>query len=261
MKTYKDVFAHNRTALIPFFVLGDPDEQTSLDVIYSAIAAGADILELGIPFSDPIADGPTIQKADIRALAAGMTCGKALQMVEKVRQRFDIPVGLLVYYNLVWQYGPERFYRDAARFGVNSILIADLSVDDADEVFPLAKAYGLETVFMVTPNATDQRIRLVASKTTGFIYAVSVLGVTGARDRLAQSAIDLIKRTKGLTDLPVCLGFGVSRPEHAAQAAAAGADGVIIGSRLVAMIEQHIRDRDQMLRSVEQFIRQIKQVL
>jgi len=261
MASYEQVFSSGRTALIPFFVLGDPDEQTCLDVIGAAVDAGADILELGIPFSDPIADGPTIQKADIRALKAGMTPTKALDLVGRIRQRWDIPIGLLVYYNLVWRNGPEAFYRQAADSGVNSVLIADLSIDDAEEVYPIARAAGLDTVFMVSPNASDDRIQMVAEKTTGFIYAVSVLGVTGARDRLADTAIDLITRTKRLTRVPVCLGFGISKAEHAAAAAAAGADGLIIGSKLVGLIESNLGDKRQMVLSVQQLIGQFRQVL
>ena len=261
MKTYRDVFSQKRTALIPFFVLGDPDEQTSFEVICAAIDAGADVLELGIPFSDPIADGPTIQKADVRALAAGMDPAKALHLIQRIKAYRDIPVGLLMYYNLIWQYGPDRFYRDAAQSGVNGILVADLSVDDADEVHPMAGAAGLDTVFMVTPNTSVERIKAVASKTTGFIYAVSLLGVTGTRDRLSDSIEGLVRRIKQVTPLPVCVGFGISRPEHAAAVAAAGADGVIIGSKVVGLIEENLGDKPKMLADVGRFIGQVRQVL
>jgi tryptophan synthase alpha chain len=261
MKTYKDVFKAGRTALIPFFVLGDPDEQTSFEVICAAIDAGADILELGIPFSDPIADGPTIQKADLRALAAGTTPAKALALIRRIKAYRDIPIGLLMYYNLIWQYGLERFHRDAAKAGVNSILVADLSIDDAEEVVPAAQDAGLDTVFMVTPNATAQRIKAVADKTTGFIYAVSLIGVTGTRDQLSTSAGDLVQRIKQVTALPVCVGFGVSKPEHAAALAAAGADGVIIGSKVVGLIEENLGNKAQMIAEVGRFIGQVRQAL
>jgi tryptophan synthase alpha chain len=261
MKTYKDVFKAGRTALIPFFVLGDPDDQTSFEVICAAIDAGADVLELGIPFSDPIADGPTIQKADIRALSSGSTPGKALALIRRIKAYRDIPIGLLMYYNLVWQYGLEQFYRDAAAAGVNSILVADLSVDDADEVVPLAKAAGLDTVFMVTPNATAGRIKSVADQTTGFIYAVSLMGVTGTRDQLSTSVAGLVQRIKQVTSLPVCVGFGVSKPQHAAAVAAAGADGVIIGSKIVGLIEENLGNNPKMIAAVGRFIGEVRQVL
>jgi tryptophan synthase alpha chain len=262
MKSYRDVFAHrDQAALIPFFVLGDPDYETSLAVLKAAIDAGADILELGIPFSDPIADGPTIQKADIRALAAGMTCPRALDLIRAVKDYADIPVGLLMYYNLICHYGPDRFYRDAAAAGVNSVLVADVNVDDAEEVAVPARAAGLDTVFMATPVSTAERIDKVAAASTGFIYTVSLLGVTGARSELSDTIAGLVQRIKAATDVPVCVGFGISKPEHAAAVADAGADGVIIGSRIVRMIEEHLGDPARMTAQIGGFIREVKAAL
>jgi tryptophan synthase alpha chain len=261
MKTYKDVFSQKRTALIPFFVLGDPDEQTSFEVICAAIDAGADVLELGIPFSDPIADGPVIQKADIRALSAGMTPAKALALIQRIKAYRDVPIGLLMYYNLIWQYGLDRFYRDAAAAGVNSVLVADMSIDDADEVYSAARAAGLDTVFMVTPNTTIERIKAVAAKTTGFIYTVSLLGVTGTRDQLSGSIEGLVQRIKQVTQVPMCVGFGISKPEHAASVAATGANGVIIGSKVVGLIEENLGNKSKMLADVGRFIGQVREVL
>jgi len=250
-----------RPALIPFFVIGDPDFETSLSVVKAAIDSGADILELGIAFSDPIADGPTIQKADIRAINSGMRVAKAREFVRQVKQYKDIPIGLLMYYNLVYQYGTEKFFRDFHEAGVNSVLIADLSIDDADEVVGPALAAGVDTVFMVTPNTSPERIKLIASKTTGFIYAVSLLGVTGSREQLSGAVEGLISRLKGITSVPICVGFGISRPEHAATVAAAGADGVIIGSKLVGLIEENIADKDRMVTEVMAFLRAVKSAI
>ncbi len=262
MKTYKDIFAtSDKAALIPFFVLGDPDYQTSLAVIKTAIDAGADVLELGIPFSDPIADGPTIQKADIRALKAGMTCEKALDLIREIKAYADVPIGLLMYYNLVYHYGRDRFYRDAAAAGVNSVLVADVSIDDADEITGPASAAGLDTVFMVTPITEGERMKLIASKTTGFIYAVSLLGVTGARTELSDTVEGLVGKLKGLTDVPVCVGFGISRPEHAAAVARAGADGVIIGSKIVGLIESNLGDTEKTLAEISTFLGQVKNAI
>lgn len=262
MARYQDIFSRlNRAALIPFFVLGDPDEKTSADLIKTAIDAGADILELGIPFSDPVADGPTIQKADMRALQAGMTPRKALDLVAQITRYQPIPIGLLVYYNLIYQYGIERFFKDFKAVGGNSVLVADISIDDADEVAPLAQAAGLETVFMATPNCSDQRLAQIAQKTTGFIYTVSVLGTTGQREQLSNLIIPLINRLKAITTLPICVGFGISAPQHAQQVAAAGADGVIIGSRLVKIIEDHLNNTDKMLAETQNFIRQMRAAL
>ncbi len=262
MKSYRDVFANrDRAALIPFFVLGDPDYDTSLAVIKTAIDAGADILELGIPFSDPIADGPTIQKADIRALNAGMTCRRALDLIREIKAYADIPVGLLMYYNLICHYGPDRFYREAAAAGVNSVLVADVSVDDADEVTVPSRAAGLDTVFMVTPITTDERMRRVAEASTGFIYTVSLLGVTGARSELSDTIGGLVQRIKAVTQVPVCVGFGISKPEHATAVASRGADGVIIGSRIVRMIEENLDNPTRMTNEVGGFVREVKAAL
>lgn len=262
MKTYKEVFSElNRAAMIPFFVIGDPDFDTSLDIVKASIDAGADILELGIAFSDPIADGPTIQKADIRARNSGITVEKAREFIRKVKDYKDVPIGLLMYYNLIYQYGVEKFFKDFHEAGVNSVLIADLSVDDADEVVPAAKAAGLDTVFMVTPVTTDERMKLVASKTTGFIYTVSVLGVTGSRSELSDAVEGLVGKLKRLTDVPVCVGFGISKPEHAVAVACAGADGVIIGSKIVSMIENNLNDKDKIISEISSFLAGVKKAI
>ena len=262
MATYKEAFSKlDRAALIPFFVIGDPDYDTSLELVKTALDAGADVLELGIAFSDPIADGPTIQAADIRAIKSGMTVPRALEFIREVTNYKDVPIGLLVYYNLVYQYGPEKFFADFKAAGGSSILVADLSIDDCDEVMAPAAGAGLETVFMVTPNSSDERIEMIASKTTGFIYTVSTLGVTGARSKLSDMVKPLIARLKSMTQVPVCVGFGISSPEHAADVARAGADGVIIGSRIVKMIEDNLEDKEKMKSEIAEFIGSVRDAL
>lgn len=265
MKTYKQVFSElkkqNRTALIPFFVIGDPDFDTSVRIVKTAIDAGADVLELGIPFSDPIADGPTIQKADIRAIKSGLNMAKSLEFIQKVKDYKDIPIGLLMYYNLVYQYGTEKFFNDFHQAGVNSVLIADLSIDDVDEIAGPAKSAGLDTVFMVTPVTNPERMKLIASMTTGFIYTVSLLGVTGSRENLSDTVESMVGKLKELTSVPVCVGFGISKPEHAAAIAQAGADGVIIGSKIVAMIENNMDDKEKMLAEIATFLTEVKSAI
>jgi len=262
MTTYKETFCKlNRAALIPFFVIGDPDFDTSLSLVKTAIDAGADVLELGIAFSDPIADGPTIQKADIRARNAGMTVVKALDFISQVTQYKPVPIGLLVYYNLIYQYGVEKFFADFKSAGGSSVLVADLSIDDADEIAGPARQANLETVFMVTPNTADERIALIAQKTTGFIYTVSLLGVTGARKSLPDTVKPLVTRLKKLTEVPICVGFGISTPAHAVEVAAAGADGVIIGSKIVRMIEDNLEDKQKMHTEIKNFITDVKSAL
>jgi tryptophan synthase alpha chain len=269
MKTYQQVFAElksrKRAALIPFFVIGDPDYDTSLAIVRAAMDAGPDILELGIPFSDPIADGPTIQKADVRAIRSGMNTHKALEFIRELRASHtahsDIPIGLLMYYNLIHQYGVDRFFKDFHEAGVNSVLVADLSIDDAEEITGPAKAAGLDTVFMVTPNTESGRMKRIAAQTTGFIYTVSLLGVTGSRQQLSSDVKTLIARLKAVTSVPVCVGFGVSSPEHAAAIAKAGADGVIIGSRLVAMLEDSLDNPKKAATEISTFLREVKSAL
>jgi tryptophan synthase alpha chain len=259
MKTYKQAFAElNHAAVIPFFVIGDSDYDTSLEIVKAAVDAGADILELGIPFSDPIADGPTIQKADIRSLRSGMTVTKALEFIRQIKQHKDVPIGLLMYYNLIYQYNTEKFFADFHQAGVNSVLVADLSIDDADEVVGPATNAGLDTVFMVTPNTEPELINLITTKTTGFIYTVSLLGVTGTRNKLSDSVGGLVKKLKTLTDVPVCVGFGISNPEHAAEVAKAGADGVIIGSKIVGIIEENLKNPKNCINMITAFIKKVK---
>ncbi len=268
MKSYRDVFSElshqKRAALIPFFVIGDPDFDTSLALVKAAIDAGADVLELGIPFSDPIADGPTIQKADIRAVRSGMNVHRAMELIRQVKDYRDIPIGLLMYYNLISHYGTEAFFNDAHAAGVNSVLVADMTIDDADEVLGPIESAGLDSVFMVTPNTSPERMKQIAAKTTGFIYTVSVLGVTGSRDSLSNSVEGLVRQLKSLVgprQIPVCVGFGISKPEHARAVADAGADGVIIGSRIVGMIEANLNEPNKAIEAISAFIAQVKTAL
>jgi len=262
MKSYSETFAElNRAALIPFFVIGDPDIETGYDVVKKAVDSGADILELGIPFSDPIADGTTIQKADIRSVNAGMTVDKARKFIAKVKEYKDIPIGLLMYYNLVYQYGIEKFFRDFHTAGANSILIADMNIDDSEEVTAAANKAGVDTVFMVTPNTEAERMQRIASACSGFIYTVSVLGVTGSRNKLSDTVAELVAGLKKITDVPVCVGFGISSPQQAAVIASAGADGVIIGSHIVQMIEDNLDDKAKMLSEIGEFIEKVRDSL
>lgn len=262
MKSYNELFSElDRTALVPFFTIGDPDYDTSLEIVKTAIDAGADVLELGIPFSDPIADGPTIQKASIRSMRSGMTMKKALELIKEIKDYKDIPIGLLMYYNLIYQYGAEEFFKDCYQAGVNSVLVADMSIDDADEIEQAVKNSGLDTVFIVTPNTETERMKRIASKTTGFIYAVSLLGVTGSRETLSDSVEGLVKKLKGLTNVPICVGFGISSSEHAVAVAKAGADGVIIGSKIVKFIEDNLTDKQKMLTQIKTFLIDTKRAI
>ncbi|MFH1591071.1 MAG: tryptophan synthase subunit alpha [archaeon] len=255
-QTYADGFARSadRAAFMPFAVLGFPDRKRSIDMIRRMIDSGADMLELGFPFSDPIADGPTIQHADTAALDAGITVADCFSMITDIRELTDVPIGLLVYANLVYQRGIDAFCEDCASAGVNSVLIPDMPVEEADAFVAAAKANGLDTVFIVTELTTPRRLSSIIDSTTGFIYIVSAVGVTGARTELSAGIAGMLTGLRKKTDLPLCVGFGISKPEHAKSMTAAGADGVICGSAIIDLMGQQSSDK----KALESFIIKMK---
>ncbi len=225
---------------VPFTVLGDPTPTKSLKVIKDYVKGGATMLELGLPFSDPVADGPVVQKADQRALKVGMNTDKAFELIEKVRKFTDVPIGLMLYANLAYVYGLERFYKKAAEVGVTSVLIPDLPPESVHckKALKLAKRYGLQQVFIVSELTSAKRLKMIAKVSRGFIYLVSTPGVTGVRKDLSPKMKNAIQRVKKSTKLPVLVGFGVSERKHVQAIQKAGADGAIVGSRLVTLIEE-----------------------
>ncbi len=237
--------ALDRPALIPFLMAGDPDLETSGRLL-RAVASVGDIVEIGIPFSDPIADGPTIQRAGQRALAGGTTLQDVLTLVRDVRGNSATPIVLLTYFNPVVRYGVERFCRDARAAGADGIVVPDLPADEAGVLIPPARAAGLDTIFLVAPTTSVPRISLAAERSRGFLYCVSLTGVTGARTQVPPDVEALVGRVKALTTLPVCVGFGISTPE---QAAAIGrlADGVIVGSALVDLLDRSAANAESTL--------------
>lgn len=223
-----------RPLFVPFVVLGDPNKKQSVQIIQTLIQNGADALELGLPFSDPPADGPVIQAADVRALQSGIKIDDCFQILEEVRSCTDIPIGLLVYYNLVLQRGTEKFYQDCAQVGVNSVLIADLPLEHAQEVVPLARKHGVAPVFLVSELTTEERLQQIGKLADGYLYVVSYLGVTGVTNSiLGENIRAVIQRIRPHTSLPLFVGFGINTAKQAEAAAEAGADGVIVGSRIV----------------------------
>lgn len=225
-----------RAALVPFLMAGDPDLERSEGLLRAAASVG-DILEVGIPFSDPIADGPTIQRSGQRALAAGVTMNDALELVRRLRRSVSIPLVLLTYFNPIFQFGLERFCSEAAEAGVDGVVIPDLPADEADALLAPARSAGIDTIFLVAPTTSDRRITMAAERSRGFVYCVSLTGVTGARTDFPVELTDLVRRVKSRTSQPVCVGFGISTPEQAASVAKV-ADGVIVGSALVDVVER-----------------------
>jgi tryptophan synthase alpha chain len=256
--TFNRLKKKNETALIPYIMGGDPDLATTKTLILEMEKAGCDIIELGAPFSDPLADGPTIQKAAIRSLKNRTSIADVLGLIADVRKTSRIPLILMTYYNLIFKYGEERFVRDAAAAGLDGIILPDLPPEEAGTLIPLAKKAGLDTIFLLAPTSTDDRIKLVSKVSQGFVYYVSLTGVTGARTDIQHSVKDSLQRIKAITDKPVAVGFGISSPDQAAQVALWGADGVIVGSALVKVIEEQSGNPELVNKAVA-FVKALKQ--
>ena len=227
----------NEKALVTFITAGDPDLATTEELVLELEKSGADLIELGVPFSDPMADGPTIQLSSERALSSGTTLPKILAMVKSVRRKTEIPIILMGYYNPVFLYGPERFVADAAAAGVDGVLLVDLPPEEAGEFKAAADRQGLNVIFLMTPTSDEARIGKVAKLGSGFIYYVSVTGVTGARTTVADTVFPYVKRIRERVSLPLAVGFGISDPAQAGRVAAV-ADGVVVGSALVKLFEE-----------------------
>lgn len=257
-KKLSELRKRNEHALVVFTVIGDPDYNTSISIIKSILKGGADILELGFAFSDPIADGTTIQSADVRALSHKINTDKCFKFIKQIRDFSNVPIGLLVYYNLVYQKGIENFYRDARNSGVDSILIADMPIEEASSVVSAAKKYLIWQVFIVSPLTTNDRLKKIIKKCKGFLYLVSRLGVTGARSELESDTLTLIKRVRPFTILPLFVGFGISNPKQVKAVIKAGVDGAIIGSSVVKIIEENLGNKKLMLNRIEKYVKKMK---
>ena len=241
-KAFARCRAQNRAAFVAYLCAGDPDFDTSLAACQALLASGVDVLELGVPFSDPLADGLTNQLAAQRALEGGMTAARVFELVKKIRETSDTPIIFYTYYNLVFSNGVDAYVRAAKAAGVDGILTLDLPPEEAGEIATACKAHGVETVFIVAPTTPDARLPIIAKATTGFIYYVSREGVTGVRDQVATNIPEAVARIRRHTALPVVVGFGISTREQVAQVAAQ-ADGVVVGSALVNIIRENLADR------------------
>lgn len=227
-----------RTAFIAFLTAGDPSLERSVDLALEAEAGGADILELGVPFSDPVADGPVIQRASDRALAAGATLRGVLDVARRIREQSELPLLLFSYMNPLVRLGLARSADAAREAGIDGVLVTDLPPEEAKEWSALAHDRDLDTVFLAAPTSPEQRLRTIAEASSGFVYAVSRTGVTGERDAISGDATPLVQKLRAAAPVPVALGFGISTPEQCA-AAAVIADGVVVGSALVRHVEEH----------------------
>lgn len=234
-RTFDGLREKGEKALITFITAGDPDLQTTKELIFTLERAGADIIELGIPFSDPMADGPTIQASSERAIKAGTHLSDVLALVKEVREKSEVPIVLFGYYNPVFKFGLKRFARDVHAAGADGVLIVDLPAEEAGELKDELDREGVDLIFLLTPTSTEERIRLISGRASGFLYYISVTGVTGARKGLSGKVHSYVKRVKRFTNLPVGVGFGISSPEQAKEACR-HADGVIVGSAIVNLI-------------------------
>ncbi len=247
-------------AFVPFLVLGDPTPGTSLALVRALIRGGADALELGIPFSDPVADGPVIQAAATRALARGSRVADAWSILGAVRaEQPALPIGLLVYANLVLHQSATRFYQAASAAGVDSVLVADLPLLESDHVGPVAREHGIAPVYIAPPNATEASLAAIARASGGYVYVTSRAGVTGVDERLHRESGHLLERLKAHGAPPALLGFGISRPDQVRDAVGLGAAGAISGSAVVRHVERYLGDRSAMIAAVEGFVREMKE--
>ena len=252
MTKIADAFANGK-AFIPFLTCGDPDLETTEKLIGAIAEAGADLIELGIPFSDPTAEGPVIQDANLRALSAGTTTDKIFDMVRRVRQTVSIPMVFMTYANVIFSYGADRFLKTAAEIGMNGIIVPDVPFEEKQEFEPLCQKYGLAQISMIAPTSHD-RISAIAEQANGFLYCVSSLGVTGTRTAITTDIGAMVKLVKEVKNIPCAVGFGISTPEQA-ESMCRQADGAIVGSAIVKLIAQYGRDSVQ---PVADYVRTMK---
>jgi len=245
-----------RKSLIAYITAGDPTPERTPALVEALLRGGADLIELGVPFSDPVADGPVIQRAGERALKAGTSLARVLEIAREIRQRSEAPLLLFTYLNPVLRYGLERLARDAAAAGIDGCLLTDASVEEAHDYVGAMHAQGLDTVFLAAPTSTPRRLELVARYSTGFVYVISRTGVTGERESLSSSTLPLVAAMRAITGLPLAVGFGISTPEQVA-ALGSQVDAVVVGSAFVRLIEKN-GDNPSLEIQLESFARELK---
>ena len=236
MSRIKQAFEQNK-AFIPFITCGDPDLKTTEEIVLACAEAGADLIELGIPFSDPTAEGPVIMAADERALKAGVTTDQIFDLVKRLRNNLTIPLVFMTYANVVFSYGMDRFMKQASEAGIDGLILPDVPFEEKQEFRETAKEYGIELISMIAPTS-NERIEKIAREAEGFLYIVSSLGVTGVRSTITTDIPSMVSLVRGCTDIPCAVGFGISTPEQASRMASCS-DGAIVGSAIVRMIAEH----------------------
>jgi tryptophan synthase alpha chain len=235
-KRFEELAQAGEMGLVAYFTAGDPSLAATEEIVSAAADAGADLIELGIPFSDPVADGPTIQRASERALLSGTTLAKVIDLVSRLRNKTEVPIVLFGYFNPILQMGLERFAERASASGADGVLVTDMTLEESAEYCEAMHKHGLDTVFLAAPTSTDARLKMIAEASSGFLYVISRAGVTGAKDSLPEELPALIRRTRVLTKLPIAVGFGTSLPTQVTVLGGM-ADAVVVGSALVAEIE------------------------
>ena len=254
-KVFLNLSETNTAAFIPFITAGDPSLAMTKKLVFAFEKAGADIVELGVPFSDPLADGPTIQQASERALKNGVSLRAVITLVKDIRKKSSIPIILMGYYNPIFKYGVDDFVKDSIKAGIDGIIVPDLPPEEALPIYNKTKKSSLAIIFLAAPTSTDDRIKLISRMTEGFIYYVSLTGVTGARGILSKTIKQNVLRIKNLTSKPVSVGFGISTPQQAKEVASY-ADGVIIGSAIIKLIEQNL-NKPNLLSKVTSYVEQM----
>ena len=239
MSNINKAFANGK-AFIPFITCGDPDLQTTLQAVKAAADNGADLIELGIPFSDPTAEGPVIQGANIRALSGGVTTDKIFDLVKEIRKEVFIPMVFMTYANVVFSYGAEKFISTCKEIGIDGLILPDLPYEDKDEFLPVCQKYGVDLISLIAPTSAD-RISMIAKEAEGFLYIVSSLGVTGTRSEIKTDLASIVKIVRENTGIPCAIGFGISTPEQAKKMSDI-ADGAIVGSAIIKIIEKYGKD-------------------
>lgn len=255
MSKVQQAFARGK-AFIPFITCGDPSLAVTEQAVYAMAEAGADLIELGIPFSDPTAEGPVIQAANVRALAGGVTTDKIFDMVRRIRRKTDIPIVFMTYANVVFSYGSERFIRTAAEIGMDGLILPDVPYEEKAEFDPLCRQYGMDLISLIAPTS-HERIRMIAREAAGFVYCVSSLGVTGVRSSITTDIGAMVQLVKQERDIPCAVGFGISTPAQAADMASRS-DGAIVGSAIVKLCAQYGAD---CVPRVAQYVREMAQAV